>query len=128
MRCKLKAQTDLHVLKNDNRVSYTTDVQKAEALASYFASVFFPNSEEGSNSTSFMEQSDTIDNLVTDNLSEITIQARNVLMVMEGTKCSTSAPFDGIPQIVSKKCARSLYKPSSMIFNVSPIYSEVSEI
>ncbi|KAK6025003.1 hypothetical protein OSTOST_09109 [Ostertagia ostertagi] len=56
------------------------------------------------------------------------IYPSDVLRILKALKCSTSATIDGIPQIVYKRCAHSLYRPLTMIFNASLLFSEVPSL
>ncbi|EYC02018.1 hypothetical protein Y032_0102g3432 [Ancylostoma ceylanicum] len=55
-------------------------------------------------------------------LSEVTSTYLNKL------KPSTADSFDGIPQIVYKKCALALYKPLTHIFYISLLLGEVPDL
>lgn len=97
-----------------------TDVQKAEVLAKYFSSVFISDSATCT---------PTIDGCYSTNvLSEIVLETSEVLRIMKALKGSNSVSFDGIPQIVYKRCALSLHKPLTMILNSSLLLSEVPEM
>ncbi|KAK6023132.1 hypothetical protein OSTOST_11146 [Ostertagia ostertagi] len=61
-------------------------------------------------------------------MASVCIHPTEVLHVLKTLKCSTSATFDGIPQIIYKKCAISLYKPLAMIFNASLLFNEVPSL
>lgn len=129
MRSKLRTHAELPVLKDEAGALYKDDAQKAEALAAYFASAFTSRSEElPSELDSYLTQPGDAVRMDIESICEIVIQPADVLRVMKQLKPSTSATFDGIPQIVFKRCAHSLYKPLAMIFNTSLMYKEVPEI
>lgn len=117
---KIKGIGKLPVLLDESGNRYVTDVQKAEVLAKYFSSVFISDSATCT---------PTIDGCYSTNvLSEIVLETSEVLRIMKALKGSNSVSFDGIPQIVYKRCALSLHKPLTMILNSSLLFSEVPEM
>lgn len=112
IRCKTKGSGNLPALEDGCGNTFVTDSQKAEAFAAYFSSVF---STDNDGFTSPVCD----DGRSLQRLCRITFEEKDVLKHLKGLKESASTPFDGIPQIVFRKCARNLCKPLTMIFNIS---------
>ncbi|KAK6011235.1 endonuclease/exonuclease/phosphatase family protein, partial [Ostertagia ostertagi] len=120
---KMKARVTLPVLRDDAGNRYLDDESKAEALAKYFSSVFLATTD------SHVVTDDTHTSSISPEvMASVCIHPTEVLHVLKTLKCSTSATFDGIPQIIYKKCAISLYKPLAMIFNASLLFNEVPSL
>lgn len=95
------------------------DHQKAEAFAVYFSSIF-----SASNMTGVMP-SISFSDRPHHRLSSIIFDHKDVMKYLQALKDSSSIPFDGIPQIVLKKCAKNLCEPLSMSFNISFMFHTV---
>ena len=129
MRHKMKEHGKLPVLEDHDGNRFVEDGQKAEALAKYFASVFTSNNMDSLSSSSNhvlpavypAQRNPSV-------AQDFMVYPSDVLKILKGLNKSTSSTFDGIPQIVYKKCADSLCRPLSMIFNISLIYSEVPSV
>lgn len=130
IRNKMKLKSSLPVLQDEDGNQYLTAADKAEALASFFSSVFTP--PLGSVSSVFPcindNSSSSQDSFSPNCLCEAILNPHEVLKVLKSLKPSTSLTSDGIPQIVYRKCAHSLYKPLTMVFNVSLMFSEIPTI
>lgn len=121
LKSRLKKTNKSYVLTDDGGNRLVSDAEKAEALAGFFVSVF--NSGPERTSCDFLNET-----MNSDSMHDLLIRPRDVLRVLKTLKKSTSATFDGIPQIVYKKCANSLCKPLSIIFNISLMFNEVPSI
>lgn len=118
MKSKFKHLGCLPVLLDEHGNQYLFDQHKAEALASHFSSIF----------TSGLHTYTATDRMAfaeSDVCTDMTIEPTTVLRTLKSLKPSTSIPFDGIPQIIFRRCAHALYKPVAMILNISLMYGEV---
>nr|CDJ87410.1 RNA-directed DNA polymerase (reverse transcriptase) domain containing protein [Haemonchus contortus] len=118
LRNKLKPKPSLPILKDQAGSNLHNDSAKAEALGRYFASVFLDASAcdgDVGNSLKHIYRS----------LPDIYFHPTDVRLVLKNLKPSTSEPFDGIPQIVFKKCCHSLCYPLSFLFNISFLLGQV---
>lgn len=115
----MKGNAKLPVLEDGGRNLLFTDHQKAEAFAVYFSSTV-----SASNMTKVMP-SISFSDRPHHRLSNIIFDHKDVMKYLQALKDSSSIPFDGIPQIVFKKCAKNLCKPLSMIFNISFMFHTV---
>ncbi|EYB81471.1 hypothetical protein Y032_0383g386 [Ancylostoma ceylanicum] len=108
----------LQTLIDENGDSYVTDQQKANALAKYFSTVFSSDDvppEPLSNNSHFGDGLG----------SSLYVYPNQVLKYLRALKPSTSETFDGIPQIVYRRCAKTLCRPLCHVFNISLFYGEV---
>ncbi|KAK6047657.1 hypothetical protein COOONC_14837, partial [Cooperia oncophora] len=105
LRSKLRKQQNIMTLEDDAGNIFINDAQKANALAKHFSSVFSPENNE--------------------TLRNLTVDPNDVFKYLKTLKPSMSAPYDGIPQVLLKRCAASLCKPLTMIFNISLLLASV---
>lgn len=61
-------------------------------------------------------------------MSHVFAYPSQVLKYLQALESSSSETFDGIPQIIHRNCAKSLYGPLTHIFNFSLFYGEVPRI
>ncbi|KAK6043728.1 hypothetical protein COOONC_18767, partial [Cooperia oncophora] len=119
-RRKLTPNHLLPTLVDDMGRMYRSDADKAEALANHFSSTFTSNFSQEWDLTSFPH--------VADSLTEVFFDPNAVSTILKQLHPSTTEPFDGIPQIVYKKCHFSLCKPLAMMFNLSFLTGDVPQL
>ncbi|KAK6037864.1 hypothetical protein COOONC_24631, partial [Cooperia oncophora] len=119
-RRKLKPNQLLPTLSDHTGRVYRSDADKAEALANHFSSIFTSNFSHEWNLACFPH--------VNDSLTEVFFDPYAVSMILKKLHPSTSEPYDGIPQIVYKKCHFSLCKPLAMMFNLSFLTGDVPQL
>lgn len=105
------------ILYNDCGNRYISDKEKADALALYFASVF---NDTDNPANSVLEEINT-----QDALTEFYFYPDDVSLVLKNLRPSATEPYDGIPQIIYKKCYLALCKPLAHLFNLSLFTNEV---
>ncbi|KAK6050944.1 hypothetical protein COOONC_11552 [Cooperia oncophora] len=88
-----------------NGVTCTSETDKATALGNFFASVFTKDADHC-------------------RCNDFYFTPNEIFSVLKRLKPSTSEPYDGIPPIVYKKCARSLSRPLAHLFNASFMLGE----
>ncbi|EYC11317.1 hypothetical protein Y032_0051g2139 [Ancylostoma ceylanicum] len=118
---KIKTRATLPCIKDQHKKEYRTDGEKAEALGEYFASVFAPASPH--------ESYGTVD--ITSpvfSCNNIFFYPDEVAIILKNLKPSSSELYDGIPQIVYRKCASSLSKPLTHLLNLSMYFGEVPNL
>ncbi|KAK6035051.1 hypothetical protein COOONC_27442 [Cooperia oncophora] len=119
---KSRDNSGLPTLLDTSGKKYISDMQKARILGEYFASVF--------SSTGSEQNVPDVRGIphIESRLSGIFFHPEDVRKMLERIKPSTSETYDGIPQIVYKKCASSLCLPLTHIFNISMILGEVPDL
>ncbi|EYB97204.1 hypothetical protein Y032_0142g2297 [Ancylostoma ceylanicum] len=120
LRKKMKPLSSVRTITDQSSIPICSDQSKADALGKYFASVFQDN-PNNSPPTSFLSS-------IGHKCSELLIHPEETLRFLKNLKPSTTESFDGIPQIVYKKCALALYKPLTHIFNISLLLGEVPDL
>lgn len=116
---KIKNQSCIKPILSDglgNR--YVTDLQKSEAFADYFSSIFTPSVESQPN---FSFHS-------TDSLDFPQVSFHEVYRLLRGLRASQSVTADGIPQIFFKMFAKYLTEPLTHIFNISLMMAQVPAV
>ncbi|EYB85110.1 hypothetical protein Y032_0304g1919 [Ancylostoma ceylanicum] len=109
-----------HTFSDDSGRKYRGDVDKAEALAKHFASVF-KNSGNRTFRMDTTERSRKPDSVPF-------ILPWEISQLLKKLKSSTFRTSDGIPQIVYKRCADQLAEPLSIIINLSLREGKVPQI
>lgn len=118
---RVKPSSGLPVLSDPYGSFFISDVEKAEALGNYFSSVF---SHDDSNDGFEMNSQIRINH----RLEHMFFHPQDVYKVLVHLKPSMAEPYDGIPQILYRKCASSLCQPLTHIFNLSMLLEEVPDI
>lgn len=121
LKAKIKGLNTPTVLYDSLGNYLLNSKDKAKALGLHFAAVF-----NCSDSTPCHTPISI--NPVSSKFPNISIHPGEVLHVMKSLKPSLSATYEGIPQIVFRKCSHTLCYPLSIIFNASLHFGEVPEI
>ncbi|KAK6763044.1 hypothetical protein RB195_023661 [Necator americanus] len=124
---RIKQAQKLPVLRTDNGNLIKTDLEKANALAEFFASNYSLKLNERSHNLP-LPTTDSSATQVPQRSFDFVIYPNEVLTVLKRLNPSFSCPYDGIPQVVYQKCANVLCLPLAHIFNASLIFSEVPNI
>ena len=116
LNSKLKCKSKIGALVSDNGSIVLTDVQKAEAFAVFFESVFVCDNSEPDfiSPPRFPVMEDSI-----------WFQADNIYNIIQGWPCSVSLTPDHIPFRFVKEIAYLLVKPLEFIFNQSMMRGQV---
>lgn len=122
IRYRIKRNTSVPILIDENGRSCSKDCEKAEALGRYFASVF--STYVSSETRKQITESGTR----RFGMSKIYFHPEEVSSVLKKLNPSPGEPYDGIPQIVYRRCYKSLSKPLSFIFNISFLLGDVPQL
>ncbi|KAK6729104.1 hypothetical protein RB195_006260 [Necator americanus] len=107
---RIKQAQKLSVLRTDNGNLIRTDLEKANALAEFFASNHSLTLNERSHNLP-LPTTDSSATQVPQRSFDFVIYPNEVLTVLKRLNPSFSCPYDGIPQIVYQKCADVLCLP-----------------
>ncbi|EYC02459.1 hypothetical protein Y032_0100g3316 [Ancylostoma ceylanicum] len=121
LRSKMKSSTRLPSLVDQSGASFISDAEKANALAAHFASVFSPDH------TCSIPDFQDVPSII-HRCNDVRFDPVEVSRFLRSLKPSITETFDGIPQIVYKKCASSLSTLLAHIFNISMLLGEVPGI
>lgn len=130
IKSKIKLQSSLPTLQDIEGNVILSPTQKAEALAAFFASVFSSSERPLCDVAPVINSTlnDGHGKLSSTHPCEIAVHPQEVLKVLKSFKPSTSLTSDGIPQIIYKKRALSLYKFLTMVFNTSLLFGEIPSV
>ncbi|EYC41325.1 hypothetical protein Y032_0573g156 [Ancylostoma ceylanicum] len=118
---KIKTRAALPSIKDQDQKECRTDGEKAEALGEYFASVFAPaSSHESFRTVGITGPFFSCNNII--------FHPDEVAIILKNLKPSSSELYDGIPQIVYRKCASTLSKPLTHLLNLSMYFGEVPNL
>ncbi|KAK6761684.1 hypothetical protein RB195_022678 [Necator americanus] len=124
---RIRQAQNLPVLRTDNGNLIKTDLEKANALAEFFASKYSLKLDESCHSL-LLPTTDSLAIQVPQRSFDFVIYPNEIFSVLKRLTPSFSCPYDGIPQIVHQKCADVLCLPPAHIFNASLIFSKVPNI
>ncbi|EYC34225.1 hypothetical protein Y032_0001g311 [Ancylostoma ceylanicum] len=117
IRSKMNGKVTLPVILDHDGNHCVDDKDKANALGSYFASVFSSACSQSDIPESGVHISKTFPYMV--------IAPGDVLRYLKRLRPSVSSSIDGIPQIFYKNCAEFLSEPLTIIFNISLLFGKV---
>ncbi|VDL73217.1 unnamed protein product [Nippostrongylus brasiliensis] len=124
LRMRIKGNAPIPTLTDTDGNKFYSDLEKARALASHFASVF---SVEDRSLPVYSGEAEQTQYDVLEEF-DILFQPHEISLILSSLKPSITEPFDGIPPIVYKRCHKSLSLPLSYVFNASFIDGEVPSL